>query len=306
MPDPYSPVASETPLVVDSIEEARRLVRAARTAGKRIGLVPTMGSLHEGHLSLLDAARDACDFIAATIFVNPTQFGPHEDLAKYPRPLGDDLVQLANRRVDLVFTPSDQQMYPPGYSTYVTPPQVAQPWEGVVRPGHFRGVATVVLKLFQIVPADIAFFGQKDYQQTCVIRRMVMDLNLPIEIDVRPTIRDTDGLALSSRNQYLTRDERARAIGLYQSLKRGVELIGAGEQRPEVVQRSMREQLEQHAIREIDYVGIADPETLQPLVNLRPPIVLLVAARLGTTRLIDNWLIPDTVSPDSASTPPGL
>jgi pantoate--beta-alanine ligase len=263
--------------------------------------VPTMGALHEGHLSLLDAARETCDFVVATIFVNPTQFAPHEDLAKYPRTFVEDLDRLAARHVDLVFAPRDEEMYPRGFSTCVSPPQVALPWEGVVRPGHFQGVATVVLKLFHILPADVAYFGQKDYQQACVIRQMVIDLNLSIDVRVCPTIRAADGLALSSRNQYLNQDERARAIGLYHSLQRGVALIVEGERRPGQVEEQMRRVLNEHNIHDIEYIGIAHANTLEPLREICVPTVLLVAARLGTTRLIDNWLIIGTPQTAPAS-----
>jgi pantoate--beta-alanine ligase len=303
MPVITSQQASHQPRVMDSLDETRRYILEARRSGKRVGLIPTMGALHEGHLSLVDAARASCDFVAATIFANPTQFAPHEDLAKYPRTFADDLARLAERQVDLVFAPREQQMYPPGYSTYVLPPRVAERWEGAIRPGHFQGVATVVLKLFQIVPADVAFFGQKDFQQTCVIRRMVEDFHLPVEIRVCPTVRDPDGLALSSRNRYLLADERARAIGLYRSLQVGVARIGEGERQPSIVERRMREELERHAIHDIDYVGIADPDTLEPLPTIRLPIVLLVAARLGGTRLIDNWLLTDGTASSAHDAP---
>lgn len=187
--------------LVEGSAEIRAAVLAARAAGKTVGLVPTMGALHEGHLSLVRESTESCNCTIVTIFVNPTQFAPHEDFARYPRSLDDDLAALARLGVDYVFAPSRDEIYPPGFSTYVDPPAVAAPLEGICRPGHFRGVATVVLKLFHLVPADVAYFGQKDYQQSLVVRRMVEDLNLPIAIRVLPIVREADGLAMSSRNR---------------------------------------------------------------------------------------------------------
>jgi pantoate--beta-alanine ligase len=292
------------PLVIHSPEEAQRFVVTARREGKRVGLVPTMGALHDGHISLVKAARESCDLVAVTIFVNPTQFAPHEDLTKYPRTFVGDLAKLAQRQVEMVFAPSDAEMYPPGFSTSISPPRVAERWEGIVRPGHFTGVATVVMKLFQVLPADVAYFGQKDYQQACVIRQMVADLNVPIRVEVRPTVRDPDGLALSSRNQYLNREQRHQALGLYRSLHRGAEQIRQGESNPWRVEEAMRGILRQHEIHEIDYIGIADPETLEPQTTIRVPTVLLLAVRLGSTRLIDNWLVTNGCSPDTQSSTP--
>lgn len=291
--------SSHQPRIIHSIDEARRAILAARREGKRVGLVPTMGALHAGHISLVQAARDQCDSVAVTIFVNPAQFAPHEDLDKYPRTLADDLAKLAEHQVEWVFAPRDSEMYPPGSSTFVDPPRLAERWEGEIRPGHFRGVTTVVLKLFHILPADIAYFGHKDYQQACVIRQMVADLNIPIAIQVSPTIRDPDGLALSSRNQYLDPEQRRRSLGLFQSLQEGARQIQAGEEGPQRVEQAMREVLHQHGIREIDYIAIADPETLDPQSTIRLPTILLVAARLGSTRLIDNWLVTNSGPPDS-------
>lgn len=192
-------------------------LKFARESGKRVGLIPTMGALHEGHLSLVRRAKEICDLVAVTIFVNPTQFAPSEDLAKYPRTLDADLEKLLSVGTDFVFTPESSTIYPPGFSTYVEAPAVAAPLEGAFRPGHFRGVATIVLKLFNLVPADIAFFGSKDYQQLAVIRTMVHDLDVPIRIEGCPTIRESDGLAMSSRNRYLNGEERSRALGLWQA-----------------------------------------------------------------------------------------
>jgi len=254
-----------------------------------------MGALHEGHLSLVRASRQTCDETAVTIYVNPTQFGPHEDFQRYPRTLEQDLELLRPLGVGLVFVPSDATMYPAGFSTYVEPPAVAARWEGAVRPGHFRGVATIVLKLFHILPADIAFFGQKDYQQTRVVKRMVEDLNIPITIQVCPTVREPDGLAMSSRNRYLSADERSRAVALYESLRLGESLLRQGEQRVDVICQRMKDVLQTAGFSSVDYVAVVDPETLEPLPQARLPAVLLAAARLGNTRLIDNLIVADHV-----------
>ena len=218
-----------TPKLVTTATELRAAVRAARAAGCAIGLVPTMGALHEGHLSLVQASRAECGFTVATIFVNPTQFAPHEDFDKYPRTLEADLESLASCHADLVFAPRREDMYPAGCSTLVEPPQVAQRWEGECRPGHFQGVATVVLKLFNLAQADVAFFGHKDYQQAAVIRRMVQDLNVPTEIRVCPTVREPDGLAMSSRNRYLSAGERQQAVAISRTLRLAEQMAAGGE-----------------------------------------------------------------------------
>jgi pantoate--beta-alanine ligase len=279
------------PPVVRSIEEIRRLVRDAQAAGRRVGVVPTMGALHEGHLSLVEECNRVCEATVVTIFVNPTQFAPHEDFSRYPRTLEADLEKLSAHRVDAVFCPEPGTMYPPGFSTYVEPPEVARPLEGVCRPGHFRGVATVVLKLFHAVPADAAFFGQKDYQQAAVIRRMVADLDVPIEIHVLPTVREPDGLAMSSRNVYLSPDERRRALAISHSLRVAEELAEQGERDAAVIRRRMLEILESGGGDRIDYASIAHPDTLAELERIDGPAVALVAAHVGSTRLIDNCLL---------------
>jgi pantoate--beta-alanine ligase len=262
-----------------------------RRTGKRIGLVPTMGALHEGHLSLVRAARERADIVVATIFVNPTQFGPSEDLAKYPRTLDSDLQALSAERCDLVFVPQADEIYPPGFSTYVQPPAVAQPLEGVCRPGHFLGVATVVLKLFNLIPADFACFGQKDYQQLLVIRHMVRDLNLPIQIVPCPTVREADGLALSSRNRHLSPAQRQQALALPRALNRAEQLAAGGERSSAAILAEMRRVLITAGIERIDYVALADPETLAEKQSIDGPGIALIAAYVGTTRLIDNRLL---------------
>ncbi len=291
MAGPTSSSAPPAPKLVTTAPELRAAVRAARVAGRAIGLVPTMGALHEGHLSLVQASRSECGFTVATIFVNPTQFAPHEDFEKYPRTLETDLDSLASCRADLVFAPRREDMYPPGCSTLVEPPLVAQRWEGECRPGHFRGVATVVLKLFNLAQADVAFFGHKDYQQAAVIRRMVRDLNVPTEVRVCPTVREPDGLALSSRNRYLSAGERQQAVALSRALRLAEQMATGGERRAEKIVDAIHRVLAEAQIRRIDYVAVVDPDTLEPVPELTRPVVALIAAWVGGTRLIDNWNI---------------
>lgn len=286
-----TPDVPQPPRLVHTAHELRENVRAARAAGRLIGLVPTMGALHEGHLSLVRAAQAECGYTVVTIFVNPTQFGPHEDFDKYPRTLPADLEALASCRADLVFAPSREAMYPAGCSTFVEPPLVAQRWEGECRPGHFRGVATVVLKLFNLAQADVAFFGHKDYQQAAVIQRLVQDLNVPIQIRVCPTVREPDGLAMSSRNRYLSDDQRLRALAISRSLQLADQLATQGERQAAKLVDAMRRVLAEAQISHIDYVAIVDPETLEPVSELTGPVIALIAAKVGTTRLIDNWRI---------------
>lgn len=270
--------------------------RAAWPASARVGLVPTMGYLHAGHLSLVRQARRENDLLVTSIFVNPTQFGPHEDLARYPRDLPRDLRLLEDQGVDAVFTPAAGDIYPPDFVTYVEPTgPLVNSAEGVSRPGHFRGVATVVMKLFQITRPDLAYFGQKDAQQVAVISRMVADLNLAVTPRIHPTLREADGLALSSRNAYLTPDTRAAAAILYQALlsgKQTFEQMSPAE--PGDVIRAMRETVAGEPRATLDYAEIRDPATFLPLETLRSPALLLIAATIGTTRLIDNFLLrPD-------------
>ncbi|MBL7040114.1 MAG: pantoate--beta-alanine ligase [Pirellulaceae bacterium] len=279
------------PRLVTTAIELRDAVAAARADGKTIGLAPTMGALHGGHLSLVRASLAQCDYTIVTIFVNPTQFGPHEDLGEYPRTLETDLDALSQCGVDLVFAPTNDGIYPKGFSTYVDPPRVAEALEGQCRRGHFRGVTTVVLKLFNLAQADVAFFGQKDYQQSLVIRWMVQDLDFPIEVRVCPTVREPDGLAMSSRNRYLSQPEREQALTLWRSLKLAVELFAQGESDAERITARMRELFEQTNINRVDYVALADPETLQPVHQIQASTVALVAAYVGDTRLIDNCRI---------------
>ena len=281
--------------VVTTVAELRKVLDEVRGHGQRIGLVPTMGALHEGHLSLVRASQAECDFTVVTIFVNPTQFGPSEDFTKYPRTLEADLQLLASSpprtgQADLVFAPTPAEMYAPGFDTRVEVGAVAQPCEGRFRPGHFSGVATVVLKLFNMVGAHVAFFGQKDYQQTCVIRRMAADLNVNTEVRVCPTVREPDGLAMSSRNRYLSVDGRQRALSLWRSLCRADDLIQGGECCAATIIAEMREIL-LAAGGIIDYVELVDPETLAAVDEIRGPTVAVLAVKIDGTRLIDNLLV---------------
>jgi len=279
------------PRVFADGESLRAAVRAAQAAGQTVGLVPTMGALHEGHLSLVDAATAECDVTVASIFVNPTQFAPHEDYNRYPRDLGRDLALLGERACDLVFAPSVEEMYPAGYATSIDVGAVAQVLEGEFRPGHFRGVATVVLKLFQFAPADRAYFGEKDYQQTLVVQRMVADLNVPIEIRVCPTIREPHGLAMSSRNAYLAADERRRAAAIYQSLQLAGALVEQGICDVATLRARMLERLRAAGGMEIQYIAFVADGTVTPVSEVAGPTVVAIAAKVGSTRLIDNLRI---------------
>ena len=275
--------------VVHTIAEARAVRRALPGTW---GFVPTMGYLHEGHLSLVRRARAENDRVAVSIFVNPTQFGPHEDYARYPRDLERDLRLLEPLGVDLVFVPSVEEMYPPGFQTWVIVEEVSRPLEGASRPGHFRGVATVVAKLFNILQPDRAYFGQKDAQQTVVIRRMVQDLNIPVEIVICPTVREPDGLAMSSRNSYLNPEERRAATVLFRALQAAKARYEAGERDAERLREAMREVIRAEPLARIDYVSVAHPETLQELERVEGPALLSLAVYIGTTRLIDNLMLP--------------
>lgn len=284
------------PRVMATANEVQQFVRAQQRAGKRVGLVPTMGALHAGHLSLVERCRRECDVAIVSIFVNPKQFGPREDYKKYPRNLDADLALLAPLSVDLVFAPAAEDIYPAGFATSVEVERVTRQWEGAVRPGHFRGVATVVLKLFHIVPADRAYFGRKDYQQLLTIERMVNDLNLPIQIVPCPLVREPDGLAMSSRNAYLSADERRHALVLSRSLRLAREMFAANERDAARIRDAVRGAIAAEPGVEIEYVGVADPTTLTELSHIDVSAVVLLAARVGKTRLIDNEILGDTAT----------
>ena len=277
--------------ICKTIDEMRATSRAARHSGKCLGLVPTMGALHEGHLSLVRAAKAKCDAVATSIFVNPLQFGPTEDLAKYPRTFDHDVQLLEKECVDILFAPTPAEMYTPGAVTYVTVEGLSDKLCGKSRPGHFRGVATVVAKLFHIVEPDLAFFGQKDAAQCTVIRRMVRDLNLPIEISVCPIVREPDGLAMSSRNVYLSPQDRKSATVLNRSLTEVKQRFDQGERNPTALIKAAKKVLAQEPTVRLDYFEIVDPSTLDPAPKLTGPALVAVAALVGTTRLIDNILL---------------
>ena len=278
-------------IVTSHIPEVRQAVGTARISGCTIGCVPTMGALHAGHISLIKEARKRTDFVVVTIFVNPSQFAPHEDLTKYPRPLERDLQMCREAGANLVYVPEVPSLYPPGYQTWVTVEEMTKPLEGAIRTTHFRGVTTIVLKLFNIVQPDVACFGAKDFQQQSIIRRMVLDLDLPVEIVVCPTIREADGLALSSRNVYLSKKERVVALSLSQSLKLAQEKLNAGERDLTTITQAMKSLIEAHPEIKIDYVTIADPDSLAELQTAQAAMVALIAARVGNTRLIDNQML---------------
>jgi len=277
--------------ITKTIEEIRGLAKAARSKGKKIGLVPTMGALHVGHISLFEAAAKNCDFVVVSIFVNPIQFGPGEDFEKYPRPLEADLEICRKARVDVVFAPEPEQMYPAENITWVNVEKLTEPLCGRSRPGHFRGVTTVCAKLFNIVAPDAAYFGQKDAQQAIVIKRMAADLNMPLEIVICPTVREPNGLAVSSRNQYLTEQQKKDAAHIYKSLQTCRRLIDAGTTETRQIIAEMQKILQQIPSGQIEYVSIVDAETLDSIEKIEGKILAAVAVKLGPARLIDNILL---------------
>jgi pantoate--beta-alanine ligase len=277
--------------LVSTISDVRAAVAKARAAGSRIGFVPTMGALHRGHAELIRAAKRECGFVVVSVFVNPTQFGPNEDFAKYPRTLDADRTISADAGADLVFAPSPAEIYPNGFVTFVEVTKLDQVLCGPSRPGHFRGVCTVVLKLFNIVLPDVAVFGAKDAQQSIIVRRMVRDLSVPVVIRVEPTVREPDGLALSSRNRYLSTAERAVAPGIYAALQAVQSRVAAGEIDVARLESSLRASLEAIPGSRVDYANILDADLLIPVARLEKPALAAVAVFLGTTRLIDNVLL---------------
>jgi pantoate--beta-alanine ligase len=274
--------------VLITLEELRA---ARRSLIEPVGLVPTMGFLHDGHLSLVRHARNECASVVVSIFVNPTQFGPHEDLSKYPRDMSRDLSLLESCNVNLVWTPTEEVMYPPGYQTWVNVEELTEPLEGAMRPGHFRGVATVVAKLFTAVQPQKAYFGQKDAQQAAVIRQMSRDLDFPIEIVVCPTMREPDGLAMSSRNVYLSPDERQAAAALSRGLFKAKEVFEAGERDANQLKKVVLDTLGTESLIKVQYVSCAHPDTLQELEGMVDRGLLSLAAHIGKTRLIDNIVL---------------
>jgi pantoate--beta-alanine ligase len=279
------------PSLITHGHKLREALRAVRSSGRTVGLVPTMGALHEGHLSLLDAARGECDTTIVTIFVNPTQFGPDEDFRRYPRDLERDVALVRDRGCDLMFAPSAEEMYRPGHATFVDVGPIGRVLEGEIRPTHFRGVATVVLKLFLLVPADRAYFGRKDYQQTLVIRQLVADLNVPIDVRVCPIVREPDGLAMSSRNAYLSDSERQRALALPRSLRLAEELVASGEREVAAIRPRMEREIDLAGGIELQYIAFVTDGTVNPVERIDGPTTVAIAAKVGKTRLIDNTLV---------------
>jgi pantoate--beta-alanine ligase len=277
---------------VKELTPLRALVREARDQGKSIGLVPTMGALHEGHLSLVRLTRKSCGFTVVSILVNPLQFAPGEDFERYPRREADDAAMLETAGADVLYIPDAKELYPSDFSTAIEVGGVSEGGEGAARPGHFRGVATVVAKLFLRVQPDAAFFGWKDLQQVAVIRRMTRDLDFPIRIEVGPTVREPDGLALSSRNAYLSVDERRKASGLPRALFAARSRAAAGTAEARDLERETREELERAGLA-VDYVEVVDPETMRRMDRAAAGTALAAAVRVGKTRLIDNVLIPE-------------
>jgi pantoate--beta-alanine ligase len=278
--------------ICNTIEDMRAACRETRRGGKRLGFVPTMGALHEGHLSLVRTAKAVCDVVAASIFVNPTQFGPNEDLAKYPRDFGRDRGLLEKEGVELLFAPSVEEMYPAGAVTRITVEELSGKLDGRSRPGHFRGVTTVVAKLLHIVEPDTAFFGQKDAAQVAIVRRMVRDLNFAVEIVACPIVREADGLAMSSRNAYLDPAQRRQALVLHGALMRVKKSWEAGERGAARLTAAGREEVARERSVRLDYFEIVDPDSLDPVDNVVGGALVAVAAFVGSTRLIDNILLP--------------
>jgi len=277
--------------IVEKISEMQTLVREIKAQGKNVGFVPTMGFLHEGHLSLMRIIRPKCDILIVSIFINPTQFGPGEDYDTYPRDFKRDEELCRKEGVDIIFYPSQNEIYKQPYLTYVEVDKLTKTMCGLSRPGHFRGVTTIVCKLFNIVGPDIAIFGQKDYQQALVIKQMAKDLHFNSEILTGPIVRETDGLAMSSRNKYLSTDEREDALVLFQSLKMAEKMLRERNYSLEKIKKEMVKQIEGRTSTRIDYIATVDPETLDPLEKIQPNMLLALAVYVGKTRLIDNILI---------------
>lgn len=278
---------------VTTVADVRRAIAEARRAGARVGFVPTMGFLHEGHLRLVDAARRACDFVVMSIFVNPLQFAPTEDLTRYPRDPEGDAAKAASRGVDLLFTPSVAEMYAANRVVSITATGLDRRWEGEIRPGHFAGMLTVVAKLFNVVQPDVAIFGQKDFQQAALVKAMVRDLDVPVEIVVAPIVREADGLAMSSRNVYLSPDERRRALALSRALRAIAAAFAAGERSGDALVAVGRGVLDAERDVRVDYLAIVHPATLEPVAVAERDSVALLAARVGSTRLLDNAVLGD-------------
>jgi pantoate--beta-alanine ligase len=279
------------PPIVTTIAETRSAVAKARAARQTVGFVPTMGALHAGHAALIRASRTECDYTVVSIFVNPTQFGPTEDYSEYPRTLDADRELSGAVGADLIFAPTPAEMYPPESRTFVEVAGLQDVLCGASRPGHFRGVATAVLKLFNIVLPDVAYFGQKDAQQALIIRRMALDLNLPLKVRVHPTVREPDGLAMSSRNRFLDPTQRYNATSLHRALRKAEELVAGGARSAAEIERAMTEIITATPVARLDYARVLDSETLDTLSTLDRPTLAALAVFFGTTRLIDNTIL---------------
>jgi pantoate--beta-alanine ligase len=279
--------------VISSVKKMQSFSERLRLEGKRIGFVPTMGYFHEGHLALMREARKLSDCVVVSIYVNPTQFGPKEDFSRYPRDFDRDLKMARNEGVDVIFHPTDKQMYPAGYQTYVDVEKVTQNLCGLSRPGHFRGVATVCTKLFNIVKPHVAVFGKKDFQQYVTIKRMVADLNLDLEIEGYPTVREPDGLAMSSRNKYLSLKERKSALVVFRSLQLARKLYERGERNASVIIDEVEKLIRKTPDAQIDYIKICDASSLKDVPIIKGEAVIALAVKIGSTRLIDNYVFGD-------------
>lgn len=277
--------------IISDIATMQQTASRLRREGKTIGVVPTMGYFHGGHLSLMRRARAECDVVIVTLFVNPTQFGPHEDFSSYPRDFERDCQWAEAEGVDILFAPTTEAMYPDGYETYVQVEKLTQPLCGASRPGHFRGVTTIVAKLFHLTQPHRAYFGLKDYQQCKVIQKMVKDLNFDITIVPCPIVREPDGLAMSSRNAYLSPAERQAALSLYRSLRHAEQIVEAGERDARAVRDAVQAMIAAEPLAQIDYVAVADAETLQPVEKIEQPTLIALAVKIGRARLIDNTVV---------------
>ncbi len=277
--------------IIRTIPELKRIIGPVRTSGRTIGFVPTMGYLHQGHLSLVKAARSECDFVVVSIFVNPIQFGVGEDFEQYPRDLASDARMCQEEGVNLIFSPSEREMYPRGFDTRVQVEELTRGLCGRGRPGHFRGVTTVVTKLFNLVEPDIAYFGQKDAQQALVLKKMAADLNMNVTLKIMPTVRETDGLAMSSRNAYLSPDERKAALVLYKSLKQAEELIKDGSRNASKIIDTMKEIITGEPLAQLEYIEIVDTTNLEHIDYMEAEVLIALAVKMGQTRLIDNIIV---------------
>ncbi len=286
--------------IISSLRRMSNTANRITQRGRTIGFIPTMGALHEGHLSLIRKARKENDFVIVSIFVNPVQFGPKEDFAKYPRNLKQDTLLCKKAEVDIVFSPSAKSMYPEGYQTYVSVDDLSGLLCGGFRPGHFKGVATVVIKLFNIVKPDTAYFGQKDAQQSIIIEKMVQDLNMPVKVKVMPTAREADGLAMSSRNKYLNFNERKDAAVLYQALTLAKRLIGQKELNAPALVSKMKQMINKKKSAKIQYICVVDSKTLRPLTKIRGRALIALAVWIGKARLIDNIIVNSKLKTQSA------